>query len=103
MATATEIGRKIGAAIARDVLAEDDLPFEWTGLDAQDGDQLLAAGFVAGTPEWAEAEAAAKAEYDLVLKALSDVGKESTQSKRRQPGQPDSGRRVMRKGSIYGG
>ena len=39
MTTAKEIGTQIGNAIARDVLA-DDMPRTWTGLDAQDGDQI---------------------------------------------------------------
>lgn len=39
MTTAQEIGTKIGKAIARDVLAED-MPRKWTGLDAQDVDQI---------------------------------------------------------------
>ena len=59
---ATEIGTRIGRAIARDVLA-DDLPREWTGLDAQDGDQLMAAGYRVGTDDWAAAESAAQTAY----------------------------------------
>lgn len=39
MSNATEIGTKIGKAIARDVIA-DGLPREWTGLDPQDADQI---------------------------------------------------------------
>lgn len=62
MTTATEIGIKVGKAIARDVIA-DDMPREWTGLDAQDGDRLTAAGIDLGTPEWSEAEAAAEEAY----------------------------------------
>lgn len=34
-----QIGRRIGEAMARDVLAEH-MPREWTRLDAQDGDQI---------------------------------------------------------------
>lgn len=64
---ATELGRTIGQAIARDVLADSDMSREWTGLDEQDGHQLLAAGIDADTPEWAEAERAAEAAYRAVL------------------------------------
>lgn len=64
--TPKEIGERIGRAIA-DTVRGERLPREWTGLDPQDGDQLLAAGFAAGTPEWDEAEAAAEAEYHRVI------------------------------------
>ncbi|MFW6024036.1 MAG: hypothetical protein ACOC8P_00265 [Dichotomicrobium sp.] len=37
--TEDECGRRIGAAIAKDVLA-DDMPRTWTGLDPQDADQI---------------------------------------------------------------
>jgi len=60
------VGQVIGRAIARDVLA-DDLPREWTGLDAQDGDRALAAGIVAGTEAWDEMERAARAAYTEAL------------------------------------
>ena len=60
--TVAAVGTRVGAAIARDVLAED-LPRAWTGLDSQDGDQLIAAGILPGTPEWDEVEASAEAEY----------------------------------------
>lgn len=59
---ATQIGQRIGQAIARDVLA-DDMPREWTGLDAQDGDQLTAAGIEPDSDEWEQAERAAEASY----------------------------------------
>jgi hypothetical protein len=39
MTTTQELGRRIGKAIARDVLA-DNLDRTWTGLDAQDADQI---------------------------------------------------------------
>ncbi len=68
MSTQTRLGADIGRAIARDVLA-DGMPQEWTGLDAQDGDELTAAGIVPGTIEWAEAEGAAKAAYHAALAA----------------------------------
>lgn len=63
---ATEIGTRIGQAIARDVIA-DDLPREWTGLDDLDGDQLLVAGIEQDSDEWNAAEVAAKAAYLAVL------------------------------------
>lgn len=60
MATTTqEIGRRIGQAIARDTIA-DDLPREWTGLEAQDGDQI---------PLWATTEADAMEEIEAAAKA----------------------------------
>lgn len=64
--TARKIGLKIGKAIARDVLA-DDMPRTWTGLDAQDGDQLTAAGIEPNTIEWDEAEDAARQAYAAVM------------------------------------
>ncbi len=69
MSTQTRIGAKIGRAIARDVLAEN-MPRDWTGLDAQDGDELTAAGIMADSIEWAEAEAVAKAAY---CEALAEI------------------------------
>ena len=60
------IGRRIGRAIARDVIA-DDMPREWTGLDPQDGDQLTAAGIAPGTAAWDDAETAARREYLRVI------------------------------------
>jgi hypothetical protein len=65
--TATEIGTRIGLAIARDVIANSDLPREWTGIEDQDGDQLTAAGIEPGTQEWAEAEKAAEEAYTARL------------------------------------
>jgi hypothetical protein len=62
----TEIGNKIGQAIARDVLAED-MPKKWTGLDPQDADVAIAEGFEPDTDEWMEMEAAAKAAYLLEI------------------------------------
>ena len=59
---AIAIGVSIGRAMARSVKAES-MPSEWTGLDAQDGDQLLAAGYAAGSPEWDAAEEAAESAY----------------------------------------
>lgn len=59
---ATRIGKQIGYAIAKDVMA-DELPPEWTGLSDQDGDIATAAGIMPNTPEWDEMEAAAKHTY----------------------------------------
>jgi hypothetical protein len=53
------LGHKIGNAIALDALASD-MPRTWTGLDAQDGDQLTAAGITPDSPEWEQAECAAR-------------------------------------------
>ena len=39
MTTIEEIGTQLGKAIARDAMA-DDMPIQWTGLDAQDGDHI---------------------------------------------------------------
>ena len=39
--TGPTVGRRIGRAMARDVLAES-MPREWTGLDPQDADQIPA-------------------------------------------------------------
>lgn len=68
-AAAREVGTRIGRAIARDVLA-DDMPREWTGLDAQDGDQLTTAGILPHTAAWEWAEQCAKAAY---LEAVEQV------------------------------
>lgn len=65
--TPEAVGRRVGRAIARDVLSDADLSREWTGLDPQDGDQFLAAGLVAGTPEWDRAETAAESAYREAL------------------------------------
>lgn len=67
MTTPSSIGKRIGKAMARDVLA-DDMPRAWTGLDAQDGDELLADGFEPSTPEWSVAQAAAKVAYHAALR-----------------------------------
>lgn len=64
------IGTLIGRAIARDVLA-DGMSQEWTGLDAQDGDQAQAEGIKPGTPEWEEMEQAAKRAYAQVFAEIS--------------------------------
>jgi hypothetical protein len=67
--TAKELGRKIGQAIARDVLA-DDMPREWTGLDPQDADLLTSAGLQPGTTEWTKVEDAAEIAYhDTISKS----------------------------------
>ena len=60
--TAEQIGRRIGRAIARDVLA-GVMSREWTGLDPQDGDQLTAAGIVPDSSDWDKACTAAHETY----------------------------------------
>ncbi len=67
LVTLREIGIRIGRAIANDVLANDDYPREWTGIDDQDGDQLTAAGIEFGTPEWKEAEDTAEETYTAIV------------------------------------
>lgn len=66
--TPAALGTQIGRAIARDVLAED-MPRAWTGLDAQDGDRLIAAGIQPDTDAWAVAEQAAREAYLAQLRA----------------------------------
>ena len=61
---ASTVGKRIGKAIAKDVLAEG-MPRQWTGLDPQDGDQLTAAGIEPNTHLWAMAEAIAEHEYHV--------------------------------------
>lgn len=63
---ATEVGTKIGRAIARDVLA-DDMPREWTGIDPQDGDIATEAGINPDTAEWNEMESSAEKAYLAML------------------------------------
>jgi hypothetical protein len=60
---ATEVGRAIGEAMARDAKAED-MPREWTGIDPQDGDRATAAGIVPDTDEWDEMERSAREAYE---------------------------------------
>lgn len=62
-----DIGRRIGRAIARDVLAEG-MPREWTGLDPQDGDQLAAAGIAPRSAEWDAAVAEAELAYREIVR-----------------------------------
>jgi hypothetical protein len=57
---------RIGQAIARDVKAEG-MPANWTGLDAQDGDQLTAAGVMPDTPQWGQAIAVAKQAFRAAM------------------------------------
>jgi len=63
---AREVGQRVGRAMAADVLRED-MPREWTGIDAQDGDQFTAAGIAVDTPEWEEALDAARVAYLAAL------------------------------------
>jgi hypothetical protein len=67
----TQIGIRIGKAMARDVLAED-MPRKWAGLSAEDGDQLTAAGIVPGSQQWADAALAAFGAYDEAISAADD-------------------------------
>jgi len=69
LAAAVQIGRRIGQAIARDVVA-DDLPRDWTGLDPQDADELTAGDYEPDTPEWAAAEEEARRFYAATLASL---------------------------------
>jgi hypothetical protein len=69
MERARTIGRRVGCAIARDVLAEPELlGREWTGLDPLDGERFRSAGLVAGTAAWSLAEEAAEAAYHEVIR-----------------------------------
>jgi hypothetical protein len=67
LARAVKVGAAVGRTMARDVVA-DGLPREWTGLDPQDGDRLTAAGIEPGTPEWNEAEEAARVAYEETVR-----------------------------------
>jgi hypothetical protein len=64
---AADVGTRVGAAIARDALAEG-MPREWTGLDPQDADRITGAGIEYGSGEYHEAEAAAEREYRRLVK-----------------------------------
>ncbi len=64
--TNARIGERIGRAIARDTLAEK-MPHDWTGIDAQDGDQFQLAGIAPDTPEWREAEAEAELAFRTAI------------------------------------
>ena len=61
-----EKAKFIGQAIAHDVIREN-MSREWTGLDPQDGDQLLAVGLDSTMPEWSEAERIAREAYEVEL------------------------------------
>jgi hypothetical protein len=63
---AVEVGTRVGAAIARDVIREN-MPREWTGIDPQDADQITASGIEYGSPEYRAAEEAAETEYRRVV------------------------------------
>jgi hypothetical protein len=65
--TTDDVGYRVGRAMARDVLADPDMPREWTGIDPQDADQFAAAGLEPGTPEWERQEAIAAAVYSAAL------------------------------------
>lgn len=64
--------KKVGAAIARDVLAEKSMDMDWTGIDAQDGD-ILTAAIDANSDAWGEAEEVAHATYDETIVAAAKI------------------------------
>lgn len=64
--TPEQVGTRVGAAIAHD-LAREDMPWGWTGIDPQDADQITAAGYAYGSPEYRRAEVAAEAEYRRLI------------------------------------
>ena len=61
---AEEIGDQVGNDIAALVLANCGI-LKWTGLDAQNRDQLVAAGLVPNTEWWHVAEVEAYFAYQL--------------------------------------
>jgi hypothetical protein len=65
---ASEVGRTIGNAMARDTMAEG-MPREWTGIDAQDGDRATAAGITPDSPEWGEMVQAAREAYEAAIES----------------------------------
>lgn len=65
-----QVAVDVGRAIARDARA-DGWPTDWTGLDAQDGDQLSEAGIEPGTAEWDEAASIAAESYAAALSACT--------------------------------
>jgi len=69
--TAQEIGTRVGRAMARDVLAEG-WDRRWTGLDAQDAGQFVAAGIQFDSPAWVRAETASKLAYEDAIAARSN-------------------------------
>lgn len=68
VSVATSVGRRVGLAIYHDVIAEPDMSREWTGLSAEDGDQLTLAGLLPDTPEWDEAERMARETYEAAIR-----------------------------------
>jgi hypothetical protein len=69
-----EAAKKVGQAIAREVLADSEITMRWTGIEDQDGDQFTAAGIdpYENRAGWDEAIEAAHEAYDeaIVTKAL---------------------------------
>jgi hypothetical protein len=63
MGQASEIGTRIGKAIA-DTCRTEGIEPVWTGIEAQDGDLLTAAGIEPRTQEWSAAEDAAEAAFE---------------------------------------
>jgi hypothetical protein len=57
-----EIGTQVGQAMFADAV-KNNVDLEWTGIEAQDADQFVAAGLEIGSDEWEEAEEAALAAY----------------------------------------
>lgn len=68
-----EKAKFVGRAIAHSV-QQDGLDWAWTGIEAEDADQLSSVGLEGGTAEWAEAERLAREAYDAEL-ATKDIGK----------------------------
>lgn len=69
---AQSIGHQIGSAIFADAVAEN-MPREWTGLDAQDGDRAMGYGLEIGTAEWAEMEGSARTAFCLCVETEREL------------------------------
>jgi len=78
MILAVETGRKCGRSLANHVLANNEIGRDWTGLEIEDGDRLLAVGIDNTMPEFAAAEAAARDEYEMILYGIPAEDAEST-------------------------
>lgn len=61
--TPTELGTTIGETMARNVPAGNK-PRTWSGLSTKDTESLTAAGIKPNSPQWKEAEAAAKKAFE---------------------------------------
>ncbi len=64
-------GRRMGRAIAREVLADKDMPRKWSDdhVNGDDADTLTAAGIQPDSAEWKAAFRFAREEYEAVLAA----------------------------------